>query len=1066
MKLMRWITFLGLGWALFSYGVPDWENPAVLQINKLAPHAEFRAYADAPSAKTMNVRRSPWYKSLNGSWKFHYVERPADRPQEFYKVSFNDSKWDTITVPSNWQRAGYGQAIYCNSIYPFPKKPPFIDHQYNPVGSYRTRFSVPAQWAGRKTILTFDGVDSAFYLWVNGQKVGYSQGSRTPASFDISPYLREKENLLAVEVYRWCDGSYLEDQDFWRLSGIFRDVYLASRPQIGIRDFRVQTQLDRAYKNAELAVSVELENSSSSAAQKTIRAQLLDASGKSVAQFSARPAPVAAQSKQSVSLSAKINNPLKWTAETPNLYQLLIQVVDAGGQVEEVIPQNVGFRAVEMIDGVLTVNGQRIVIKGANRHEHHPELGHVVTEESMLKDILLLKQGNFNAVRTCHYPNVSRWYELCARYGLYLVDEANIETHGMGWGKPHKIAKSPEWKEAHLSRVRNMFERDKNYPAIIAWSIGNESGKGANLQACYQWIKKQDSTRSVGYEQIGKGPYTDYWTPMYAAPSKIESYAKGNPKRPVILCEYTHAMGNSNGNLKEYWDLFNRYPKAQGGFVWDWMDQGLTFKDSSGKTFYGYGGDFERPGTRHDNNFCMNGILAASGKPHPGYYTLKKCQEGVYVEALDVKRGTIKITNRYSFINLYDLLNCRWRLESKGAVLAQGDYYDLDVKPQQSKTIQLNLPAVKSDGEVWLNLSFVLKADAPYAKKGFELAWAQFKVAEKSAASSAPAVALKNCRETGNAVRVTGAHFEVEISKKSGQITSYVVGGKRLLQRGPAPDFWRPLTDNDRGYRAYDVMKVWEHAPESLTIQSVDVQKTATDATVAIKGVFGSIHDSAWQVTYRIAGDGSIRVSNSFAPQGKLPKLLRVGTQLVVDPAFTHFTWYGRGPNPTYSDRKLEPIGLFSGTVDEQWVDYSRPQENGNKVDVRWAALRDERGFGLLAVADEPLSVGVKHYSHQDMKGDPTTTKYYKPPKNDNKSGSSEGVVTDMVKGGVRHTHEMQKRPEVYWNLDAVQSGVGGNNSWGQWPLPPYQLTADKTYRWSYTLKPLTPADNVWEKAR
>ena len=961
---------------------------------------------------------------------------------------------------------GFGEAIYANSIYPFPKKPPFIDHKYNPVGSYRTSFTVPKDWNGRKTIITFDGVDSAFYLWVNGKKIGYNQGSRTPSSFDITEVLKDGNNLLAVEVYRWCDGSYLEDQDFWRLSGIFRDVYLKSRPEVGIRDFRVKTNLDKNYKNAELELSVEVKNSGNKEAAKKVSAVLLDANDKVVAELSEQTVKVAANTNQSITLKKMVTNPAKWTAETPNLYQLLIKITEPNGKVIEVIPQRVGFRAVEMIDGILKVNGKRIVIKGANRHEHHPTLGHVVTEESMLRDIKLLKEGNFNAVRTCHYPNVSRWYELCDEYGLYVADEANVETHGMGWGRPHKLAKSPEWKESHISRVRNMFERDKNYPSIIAWSIGNESGKGANLQASYKWLKDHDKTRSVGYEQIGKGGYTDYWTPMYANPNKIVSYAKNNPKRPVILCEYTHAMGNSNGNLKEYWDATDKYPKAQGGFVWDWMDQGLELKTKSGKTYYGYGGDLERKGTRHDNNFCMNGVLAADWTPHPGYYTLKKCQEGVRTEAVDAKNGKIKITNKYSFINLSDLLVCNWTLTSKGQVIAEGSNTDLNIAPDQSKVINLNLPKKTSDSEIWLNVSYVLKENTPYAEKGFQLAWEQLKYADApKAQTKGISVPIKSCKESSTKVTIEGQKFSVVISKETGQISSYVINGKSMFKQGPKADFWRALTDNDRGYRAYDVMKKWEKAPESLKIDSVDVKKSTNSATITVAGKFTSINNSEWNVTYLVKGDGSVKVTNSFTPKGKLSKILRVGTQLIENKGFDQFSWYGRGPNPTYSDRKLEPIGVFAGTVDEQWVDYSRPQENGNKVDVRWSALRDDKGYGILAVSEKPLSVAVRHYSHNDMKGDPKTTKYYKP-RAASSTGSSEGAVKDMVKGGVRHTHEMKKRDEIYWSLDAVQQGVGGNNSWGQWPMSAYLISPDKNYTWTYTFKPLTPTDNIWEKAK
>ncbi len=609
----------------------DWENPQLLAIGTERPHATMTVYADAESAAAGDREKSPYRLSLNGPWRFHWVGKPADRPRDFFQLDFNDRAWSTIPVPSNIEMQGYGVPIYVNIPYPWERpNPPHIPHDNNPVGSYRRTFTVPASWANREVFLHFDGVNSFFYLWINGRKVGLSKGSRTPAEFNITRYLRPGENLLAAEVYRWNDGSYLEDQDFWRLSGIFRDVYLWSSDRLHVRDFEVLPTLDAQCRDARLKLTAQVRNLGDKETRFTLEAVLLDNAGRPLVRLPLQAARAPAGGEVAVRLDAPVAGPRKWSAEDPYLYRLLLTLRRASGELVEVIPSNVGFRKVEIKDGLLLVNNRRVLFKGVNRHEFDPDTGQYVSVESMLRDIRLMKQHNINAVRTCHYPNAPAWYDLCDRYGIYLIGEANLESHGMGYGAA-SLAKKPEWLAAHMDRTQRMVERDKNHPSVIIWSLGNEAGDGPNFEATSAWIKHRDPTRPVHYERAEMRPHTDIVCPMYARPKNVAAYAEKHQARPYILCEYAHAMGNSTGNLAEYWDLFYTRPQLQGAFVWDWVDQGLRkaipadararYRGPQGSTppttFWAYGGDFGPPGTPSDDNFCCNGLVSPDRRPHP-----------------------------------------------------------------------------------------------------------------------------------------------------------------------------------------------------------------------------------------------------------------------------------------------------------------------------------------------------------------------------------------------------------------------------------------------------------------
>ncbi len=1048
----------------WSQARPEWDNPAVVAVNREKPRATMMIYPNATLARQRDRTRSPWFMSLNGKWKFHWSAKPAERPADFYRIEFDDSRWPLIPVPSNWQLHGYDLPIYTNIIYPFPydpKGPPVVPKENNPVGSYRTRFKLPAAWAGRQVFVVFDGVDSAFYVWVNGRKVGYSEDSRTPAEFNITNYVKPGENLLAVEVYRFPDAAYLEDQDMWRLSGIYRDVYLWSAADRHVRDFEVRTELDEQFRDATLRVKVDLVQYGGAPGKASLTLELADADGKAVIKPETREAPTRPGAESPVEFAVPVKAPRTWSAETPYLYTLLLTLRDASGRVLEVIPWSVGFRDVRIRDGRLLVNGRPILLKGVNRHEHSPDTGHYVTRDLMVRDIVLMKRHNVNAVRTSHYPNAPEWYELCDRYGLYLIDEANIETHGYGGRNPrNRLSHDPEWRTAYLDRVQRMVERDKNHASVILWSLGNESGDGPNIQAAYQWIKRRDPSRPVHYEGSSSlgGPNSDINSFMYATPEEVVRHAQTRPAMPLILCEYTHAMGNSNGGLKEYWDIFYSGTNAQGGFVWDWVDQGLRqpvpepYRKSSGReTFFAYGGWWEaKAGVRHDDNFCMNGLVAADRTVRPGLLAIKYVYRYLHAAPLDLAAGRIKLKNWYDFLNAAEVAEGFWELKAEGKPLASGRLPELDVAPRQEREFLLPLPRIQPEPgvEYWLDLRFLARRELSWAPKGHELAWDQFKLpvgapARRVDLSSLPPLDMD---EQGDEVRLTGKDFVLLFDRRAAQFTSWTYKGVRLLERGGLPDFWRAMTDNDRGaWKAVGRLwskdparnfMVWRDAAADWQPREVEVERLdARRARISIKAQL-PVANSTYSLTYTIHGSGDVLVEASYRPgSGPAPMMPRFGMEWVVAPGLERIVWYGRGPAATYWDRNFERIGVYSSTVDAEWVEYSRPQENGNKTDVRWVALTNEKGIGLLAVGMPELSVGATHYTKAQIEE-------------------------------VDYSFKLKRRPEIYLNLDYRQMGVGGIDSWSTnaLPLPRYRLPGDQPYSYRYRLTPLE--GDPGEKAR
>lgn len=996
---------------------PEWNDLNVLQVNREAPRATMMIYPDAESALTLDRTASPWFQSLNGDWKFNWVRSPTNRPVDFHRPDFDVSGWGTIPVPANWEMEGHGVRIYHNIRYPFKKDPPNAPTDWNPVGSYRREFSVSNDWNGRETFIVFDGVESAFYLWVNGKKVGYSQGSRTPAEFNITKSLRPGKNVLAVEVYRWCDGSYLEDQDFWRLSGIYRDVYLWSTASSHIRDFTVVTDLDEEYKDAELKVEVDL------IGQGTVEVDLFDADGNKVLSHP----------------ETRIADPDKWTAETPALYTALLTLKDSAGHILEVIPQRVGFRETEIINSRFCVNGVPVLIKGANRHEHHADTGHTVDRDSMVRDIQLLKENNFNAVRTSHYPNRPLWYDLCDEYGIMLWNEGNIESHGMGYGDA-SLAKQPEWKEAHVDRVQRMVERDKNHPSVITWSIGNEAGDGVNIAACYRWIKDNDPTRPVHYERTDEDrENTDIINTMYRPAAKIREYTESDWKKPYIICEYMHAMGNSNGGAREYWDLFYEDNTAQGGFVWDWMDQGIRmpvpeeFKGRIGQgpvkeTFFAYGGWFEEPhGIRTDGNFCMNGLISAGQEPHPGTGAMKWLQRNIHVSPVDWAAGTVTLRNGFDFTTLGKNVSNHWKIEADGVPVAQGCFPLSGILPHTEPVITLDLPKIvpMPGKEYFLTVEFRAKKNYhPLVQEGHLLAWDQFRLPIENPAADVAAAGSVSVNETADRIAVTGTDFEVHFDKASGTLESYTAKGRELIVSGGVPEISRALVNNDRGKQP-KVNPVLHSAGPEARLEGISVEPVGGTAVITVRKVMPSVK-SSFEAVYTVYPNGEIGVEGAYdfskMPDAIAPPL-RAGMQWTLAGTLENMEWFGRGGETTI-DRNFEPISRYAGTVDEQWVDYSRPQENGNKTDVRWVALTDAAGVGLLVAAEgDPLGIDARFYTQEAMRN-------------------------------ATYSFQMERSEHIVLHVDAAQSGVGGINSWKTPPLEKHRLNED-VYTVAYRLTPL-----------
>ncbi|MCB0282530.1 MAG: DUF4981 domain-containing protein [Calditrichaeota bacterium] len=1004
----------------------EWEDISVNQVNTELPHATFIPFESVGKAIENIPQNSAYYKLLNGNWKFHWSKNPDSRPADFYKADYDISNWLEIPVPADWQMHGYGYPIYTNIDYPYDKTPPSPPKDFNPVGSYRHTFQIPDTWAGQQVFIHFAGVNSAFYLWINGEKVGYHEDSKTAAEFNITKYLKKGQNHLAVEVYRWCDGSYLEDQDFWRLSGIERDVYLLATPQLRVQDFFVLAGLDEKYTNGVFKLDVALKNHENKNSSATLKLKLLDDEKvlyeKSEAAFSGADDSI-------ISFSTELSDVKKWSAEIPALYSMLLVLEDKSG-VLQAIHTKIGFRSVEVKNGQMLVNGKAILIKGTDRHEHDPITGHVVSRESMIKDIKMMKQFNFNAVRTSHYPNDPVWYQLCDEYGIYLIDEANIESHGFGYDADKTLGNKHEWKQMHLERTIAMVERDKNHPSVIIWSLGNEAGDGVNFEATSAWIHERDKSRLVHYERAGQREYVDIVSPMYSTVTSIIDYAEQKPSRPLILCEYSHAMGNSNGSAIKYWDAFKKYPALQGGFIWDWVDQGLFKTTPSGESYFAYGGDFGPPNVPSDDNFCMNGLVSADRTPHPGVYELKQVQQPVSIEVIDLKTGAFKITNDYFFKNLDDLKGT-WEIIEDGVSVKIGDFKVDGVIPGRSIgiTVPAKIDNPKAGKEYILNISLKQNSANSWAEAGHEVAWEQFVLPEHKENPAIDLSGLEKLEMSRKAglIEIGNRKFKVTFDSESGSLVSYLISDTELIKEGLRPDFWRALTDNDvRGWKIYEKPEIiWRDMYKSWLVQNLKIENISDkEIRLTFDGKLPKV-EASYTIVYKINAAGEVLVSVNYnSLKDKRPVMIRFGTNMVLPAGFNNFKWYGRGPLESYWDRKAGmKTGLYSGKTQNQFFEYSRPQESGNKTDVRWASLTNYKGVGLMIEGSSLINVTAKNYKNEDLEG-------------------------------AAYLYQVRQTEDVYLNIDYKQVGVGGDDTWSDNARPheEFRLTGTQ-YSYSFTLK-------------
>lgn len=1002
----------------------EWQNPEVNAVNRSPMRSAHFAYRNGEDAlASQNKKASSNYMSLNGIWKFNWVNDASSRPTDFWKKDFNDKGWDDIRVPGVWELNGYGDPVYVNNQYPwrnsFESKPPIVPTENNHVGTYRREIKVPASWKGKEIFAHFGSVTSNMYLWVNGKYVGYSEDSKLEAEFNLTPYLVPgKENLICFQVFRWCDGSYLEDQDFFRFSGVGRDCYLYARDKKRIADIRVTPDLENNYTDGVLNIDLSLTGNA------PVQLTLSDAAGNKVASASAN------KSGRTV---MKVANPQKWTAETPYLYTLSATMQGN----DEVVPVNVGFRKIELTKGQILVNGKPVLFKGADRHELDPDGGYVVSPERMLQDIQLMKQLNMNAVRTCHYPDDNLWYDLCDKYGIYVVAEANIESHGMGYGEK-TLAKDPKYAKAHIERNERNVQRNFNHPSIIFWSLGNEAGYGPNFEDAYKWVKKEDPSRAVQYEQAGIHNMTDIFCPMYYGYDGMKKYAEEMPSdKPLIQCEYAHAMGNSMGGFKEYWDLIRKYPNLQGGFIWDFVDQAVRTKGKNGVEIYAYGGDFH-PHDPSDGNFCVNGVVSPDRVPNPHADEVRYYYQNIWTTPSDLPAGKVKVYNENFFRDLSDV-TLDWVLLNNGVPVRDGRIDKISVAPGETTEVTIPYGQISNKGEWLLNVSYNLKDAEGLLPAGHCIAKEQFILNETAVAdmdvttpsqpnlkTPVPTIVDNHSFFMG----VKGDDFNLEFDRNSGFMTKYEVNGTEMLAEGGklTPNFWRAPTDNDYGaglQKKYSAWKNPEIKLESLKGEMKD-GLAVVSADYKMPGVSASL-----KLTYTINGEGAVKVTESLTTDknAKVSDMFRFGMQMQMPESFGSIEYYGRGPIENYSDRNHSTLlGIYNQKVEDQFYPYIRPQETGTKTDIRYWKQLNNSGNGLEFIAENPFSASALNYSIESLDG-----------------GAWKANT---------HSPEIEKVNYTNLLIDKAQMGLGCVNSWGALPLKEYRLPYGD-YTFTFVMKPV-----------
>ena len=1032
--------------------LPDWENPQVFGINKLPPRAESIPFATVNGALRGDRESSPYWKSLNGDWKFNWVGKPGDRPIEFYRTDFDDSRWKSIAVPSCWEIKGYGIPIYTNIRYPHGTNPPYIPHDYNPVGSYRKAFQLPKDWEKRRTLIRFGGVYSAFYVWVNGKKVGYSEDSKGPAEFDLTDFVKPGDNLLAVEVYRWCDGSYLEDQDMFRFGGIFRDVSLLSMPEMQIADFSATPEFRDGYDQAALRVKTKINWLGKGANGYELTLDLYDAKGEKqqLAVLSADGLGSGGTTQPTV--LGGIRDPKLWSNENAYLYRLVLTLKDKAGKITDIRTCRIGLRDVKIEKGVFKVNGVPIKIKGVNRHETHPDMGRAITREVMEQDVLIMKRFNINTVRCSHYPNDAYWYELCDKYGIFVIDEANIESHGMGYTMEKSLGNNPVWLQQHLDRTRRMVEIHKNHPSIIMWSLGNEAGPGSNFDGTSKLVREIDPSRPVHYERYNQ--VADVDSVMYPDVNYVLEQGKKKSEKPFFLCEYAHAMGNAVGNLQEYVDAFYSSERNMGGCIWEFVDHALRKPtdtplgpDLTRKWFYAYGGDFDdHP---NDGPFCADGLIMPDRQITPKLWEVKKAYQPIQITAENLERGQIRIENRHFYTDLREF-DASYFVSEDGKVIHEGGIEDLLLGPGEQQVISLRLPdsLPEAGAERFVRISFKLKQELAWGAVGHEVAWQQLQLPGGVRAVADLPRGIVSTDESNSQIQVRGPEFSASFDKISGILTSYAVNGTQLFSStAPVPgiklNIFRAFTDNDVWFQK----QFWDSGLGSLTYNptSIKHEQLGRDAArvsviMAVRGFKGT--GFSHRAVYTFLADGSLTIDNDIIPFGDLPPVPKLGLMLVASPDLDTFTWLGRGPIESYPDRKnAVDIGLYSGKVKDQFQEYVRPQENGNKEDVRWAALTDANGRGVLFQASSGgLSTTVSHFTPQQL--------------DDSRHENGEP----------RKFSKLIPSRDVYVCLDAQQMGLGGA-SCGPRPLDAFVCMPQR--RWfRVTLRPIRPGDDLRKLGR